>query len=210
MCRFRTVHGLYALVLRYARHPFRQFYNRIQAHKFGVKGIRFGPGARLQGISAIQMGEGFSAGPGLWLEAVLRYEDQTFTPRIVIGRNVEISTWGHIAATHYVEIGDDVLIGSRVIITDHNHGQYSGPHSSPEVSPRLRPLDCDKEVVIGRNVWLGDGVVVAPGARIGEGSVIGANSVVIGTIPPFTLAAGAPARALKRYDFAAKEWVIVK
>jgi len=123
---FRTVHGLYALVLRYARHPFRQFYNRIQAHKFGVKGIRFGPGARLQGISAIQMGEGFSAGPGLWLEAVLRYEDQTFTPRIVIGRNVEISTWGHIAATHYVEIGDDVLIGSRVIITDHNHVSIAG------------------------------------------------------------------------------------
>jgi len=55
-------------------------------------------------------------------------------------------------------------------------------------------LDRDKEVVIGRNVWLGDGVVVSPGSTIGEGSVIGANAVVIGVIPPFTLAAGVPAK----------------
>jgi lipopolysaccharide O-acetyltransferase len=177
--------------------------------KFGVSGIQIGPGATLRGVSAIKIKAGFSAGAGLWLEAVLRYRDQTFAPRILIGRNVSISTWGHIAATHYVEIGDEVLIGSRVIIIDHNHGQYSGPHSPPDVPPLLRALDCDKEVIIGRNVWLGDGVVVAPGARIGEGSVIGANSVVTGKIPPFTLAAGIPARPLKRYDFATKQWTAI-
>jgi lipopolysaccharide O-acetyltransferase len=156
------------------------------------------------------MGEDFSAGQGLWLEAVLRHHGQTFTPRIVLGRNVTVSAWSHIAATHYVEIGDDVLIGSKVVITDHNHGYYSGSHTSPMIPPNFRPLSCDKEVVIGRNVWLGDGVVVTPGSRIGEGSVIGANAVVTGTIPPFTIAAGIPARPLKQYDSRINEWVDIR
>jgi lipopolysaccharide O-acetyltransferase len=179
------------------------------AKQFGVDEIDLGPGALLIGVSAIQIGENFCAGSELWLQAVQSYQGKMFTPRIVIGNNVAISAWGHIAATHSVEIGDDVLIGSKVIITDHNHGRFRGPQCSPSVPPRLRPLDCDREVVIGRNVWLGDGVVVTPGARIGEGAVIGANSVVVGAIEPFTLAAGIPAKPLKRYDFAVKEWVVV-
>jgi lipopolysaccharide O-acetyltransferase len=203
---YKSLHGaaVWLILERY-----RQFRNRMRAKKFSVHKIDIGPSAMLKGVSAVQMGENFCAGPGLWLEAVQRYHGKVFNPRIVIGTNVSISAWGHITATHYVEIGDDVLIGSKVIITDHNHGQYSGPHSSPNIPPRLRPLDCDKEVVIGRNVWLGDGVVVTPGATIGEGAVIGANSVVIGTIQPFTLAAGIPAKQLKRYDFTVNEWVAV-
>jgi len=208
--RLRTIPILFALFWRFAKRPVYTLQMHRLARKFAVKRIHFGPGAILKGIPSIQIGEGFAAGPGLWLEAVLHYEGQTFTPQIVIGQNVEISTWGHIAATHRVEIGDGVLIGSRVIITDHNHGQYSGPHCSPLVPPLLRPLDSDKTVVIGRNVWLCDGVVVTPSARIGEGSVIGANSVVTGTIEPFTLAAGIPAKPLKKYDFTLHEWVPVK
>jgi len=53
----------------------RQFYNRIQAHKFGVKGIGFGPGARLQEFRHSD-GEGFSAGRDSGWMAVLRYEDR--------------------------------------------------------------------------------------------------------------------------------------
>jgi len=61
-------------------------------------------------------------------------------------------------------------------------------------------------VVIGKNVWLGDGVVVMPGVKIGDGSVIGANSVVTQDVPPFTIAAGSPAAALKKFDFTIQEW----
>lgn len=184
--------------------------NRMLASKFGVKQINIGTEAYLRGICAIQMGENFSAGHGLWMEAILRFNNQTFAPKLVIGRNVGISCWGHIAATHYVEIGDGVLMGSKVIITDHNHGEYSGPHSSPYIPPNLRPLSCDKQVIIGRNVWIGDGVAVTAGSSIGEGAVIGANSVVKGYIPPFTIAAGAPARPLKRYDFKVNAWVDIR
>lgn len=156
------------------------------------------------------MGEDFSAADGLWLEAITAYNEQIFKPTIVIGNHVRISQSVHIAATSSVEIGDHVLIGSRVIITDHNHGQYAKMHTSPSIPPVNRPLDCDRRVVIGRNVWLGDGVVVAPGATIGEGSVIGANSVVLGTIPAFSLAAGTPATVRKVFDFTTQEWKSIK
>jgi lipopolysaccharide O-acetyltransferase len=206
MSRFWTENGAYLFGLRLAEAPFNWIRNRMLAAMFGVQRIQIGRGGFLRGLCAIQMGENFAAGPGLWLEAVLRHNGQTFTPRIVIGRNVVVSAWSHITATHLVEIGDGVLIGSKVIITDHNHGQYSGPHTSPAIPPNSRPLGCDNGVVIGLNVWLGDGVIVMPGVKIGNGSVIGANSVVTRDVPPFTIAAGVPAAALKMFDFTTQEW----
>jgi lipopolysaccharide O-acetyltransferase len=153
------------------------------------------------------IGENFSAAEGLWLEAVTFHAGQEFSPQIVIGRNVSMSRWSHITCAKRIYIGDGVLIGSKVIIADHNHGEYSGPYTMPLIPPNLRALGGVQEVVIETNVWLGDGVVVCPGSRIGEGSVIGANAVVIGTIPPFTIAAGIPARPLKKYNFDSNEWV---
>jgi lipopolysaccharide O-acetyltransferase len=107
-----------------------------------------------------------------------------------------------------VVIGDGVLVGSRVLITDHSHGEYGGTaQTSPEEAPRLRRLSCDRTVTIGRNVWLGDGVAVLAGASIGEGSVIATNSVVTGLIPPNCIAAGLPARPLRHYDHTEKAWL---
>jgi lipopolysaccharide O-acetyltransferase len=202
--------GAFLFACRVGGYPFRKLRNRMLAAKLGVRRLQIGSGSYLRGLSAVQMGENFFAGQGFWLEAVTFNNNHKFNPRIVIGDNVSVSFWSHIAATNYVEIGDNCLLGSKVIITDHNHGQYGAPHTSPIVSPALRPLDSDKVVIIGRNVWLGDGVVVTPGANIGEGSVIGANSVVGGTIPPFTVAAGVPAKPLKKYDFELKQWINFK
>ena len=152
------------------------------------------------------MGRNFSSGRGLWLQAVTEHGGEKFSPQIIIGDDVSVSFWGHIAATNYVEIGSNVLIGSKVIITDHNHGSY-GPnvHSSPDVPPALRLLSVGR-VVIGRNVWIGDGVVIGPGAEIGEGCIIGANAVVNKSIPPYTIAVGIPAKPIKRFNFEMKEW----
>lgn len=202
--------GLYLLATMLLGLGLRAARSGLISHKLGVKKIRIGPRPYLRGLSSIQMGEDFSAADGLWLEAITRHNDQIFSPRIIIGDHVRISRWVHIAATHSVEIGDHVLMGSKVIITDHNHGQYSKQHSSPHLAPDLRLLDDDREVVVGRNVWLGDGVVVTPGSCIGEGTVIGANSVVQGTIPPFSIASGAPAKVVKTFDFDTQKWTSVE
>jgi lipopolysaccharide O-acetyltransferase len=176
------------------------------AGKLGCPNIVLGPHCHLRGLAYMRIGKNFQAAEGLWMEAFTAYADQTFSPCIVIGNDVSISRWSHIAATHRVEIGDGVLIGSKVFIADHNHGQYRKGTWDIDISPALRPLDQDKAVVIGKNVWLGDGVIVMPGITIGEGSVIGANSVVTRDVPPFTIAAGAPAAALRKFDFTVLEW----
>lgn len=180
--------------------------NYCLSKRLRTKDLSIGPRHYLRGLSSIQIGPNFSAATGLWLEAITHYNDQKFTPRITIGSRVRISQFVHIAATNNVEIGDDVLIGSRVIIIDHNHGQYHGICSSPMNAPAVRPLDSDQQVSIGARVWLGDGVVITPGSTIGEGSVIGANSVVIGHIPPFSLAVGAPAVVKKKFNFSTNQW----
>lgn len=204
--RYLNDNGVYLLGTRLFDIPFRFVRNHLISRKLGVKTINIGSRSSLRGLSFIKMGEDFSADEGLWLHAITKYNDQAFSPKIIIGNHVRVSRWVHIAATHFVEIGDNVLVGSKVIIIDHNHGQYSREHTSPNVAPSLRPLDHDRKVVVERNVWLGDGVVVTPNSSIGEGSVIGPNSVVRGRIPPFSIAAGAPARVLKIFDFNTNSW----
>lgn len=206
---FYRENGSYLLLSSLARAPFRYLKNRMLARKLGVQAIDIGPRAYLRGLSNISIGEDFSCGEGLWLEAVTRYGEQTFSPRLKIGNHVRISQWSHIACTNSIVIGDHVLIGSKVIITDHNHGHFGPGAGSPSVPPAQRPLERDRFVIIGANVWLGDGVVVCPGVTFGEGSVAGANAVVTTDVAPYTLVAGVPAKPIRRYDAAQGNWIKV-
>jgi len=114
----------------------------------------------------------------------------------------------HIGAAHSVDIGDDVLVGSQVLITDHDHGRYGGESASdPDCPPNHRPLFCRGPVVIESNVWIGDGVRILSGARIGRGAVIAANAVVTGTVPPGAVyASDLRVRLLKQYDPISRTW----
>ena len=208
--RFYRENGLYLFGMNAIAHAATTLRSKAIGRKLVISKIRIGPRPYLRGLSYMQIGEDFSAEAGLWLEAITQQRDQSFAPRIVIGSHVRISQSVHIAATHSVIIGDHVLMGSKVLITDHNHGNYSTQPTSPEVPPAERPLDSDRSVLIERNVWLCDGVVVTPGSRIGEGSVIGANSVVHGTIPAFSMASGLPATVRKTFNFSTQQWVNVQ
>jgi len=63
-----------------------------------------------------------------------------------------------------------------------------------------------KQVVIGKNVWIGSNAVVLLGVKIGDNSVIGAGSTVVKDIPSYCVAVGNPARVVKRYNFETKQW----
>ncbi|HEY1895431.1 MAG TPA: hypothetical protein VGG62_04125 [Terracidiphilus sp.] len=201
--------GSYVFLSEVANRPFHLLRNWMLARMLGVRRINIGPRAHLRGLSCMALGEDFTAGDGLWLEAVMRYRNERYSPKVVIGNQVHVSNWCHIACTNSIIIGDQVLIGSKVIITDHNHGIFGPGATSPTIPPVLRPLDSDGFVRIEANVWLGDGVVVCPRVTMGEGSVAGANAVVTADVPPFTLVAGVPARPIRRYDPDLKLWVQV-
>jgi len=181
--------------------------NRMLARKLKVRSLSIGARAHLLGLAHISLGDNFWAGEGLWLEAITRYGEDRFNPKLSIGNHVSVSHWSHIACTNSVTIGNHVLIGSKVIITDHNHGSFGVHPTSPLIPPAQRPLERDRSVTIKDNVWLGDGVVVCPGVTIGEGSVVGANAVVTTDVPPLTLVAGVPARPISRYDTTERIWI---
>lgn len=126
---------------------------------------------------------------------------------LVFGNNIQINDFVHIAALNEVRIGDNVLIASKVFITDLEHGSYAGNEndSSPDSIVKERPL-CSKSVIIKDNVWIGEHVSILPGVTVGENSIIGANSVVTKSIPANSIAVGIPAKVIKQYNFETKRW----
>lgn len=151
----------------------------------------------------IQLGNRLTTGVGCRIDAFP--SNKSICLRV--GDDVQINDQVHIGATLSVDIGDRVLIASKVYISDHNHGVYKGTlaQSSPSEPPSLRVIDA-APVSIGNDVWIGEFVCVLPGVNIGEGSIIGAMSVVTKDIPPYCIAVGAPAVVIKKYDFEKAIW----
>lgn len=178
---------------------------RLAAHYFATR--IFYPEARLirfpcyiRSDQKLRLGENMTTGIGFRLDVFGSGE-------IKFGLNIEINDHVHIAVLNRVEIGDNVLIASRVFISDHNHGRFDGNNleNAPTISPVKRPLNADP-VHIGNNVWIGQNVCVLPGVSIGDGAVIGAGSVVTRDVPANCVVVGNPARVIRCFDSATNEW----
>jgi acetyltransferase-like isoleucine patch superfamily enzyme len=206
----RGGYGWPHMAARLATGAQRRLRDRLTARQLGAPGFRAGRAPRLLGLSHMRIGADFNAGDALWLEAVLAYAGATFAPLLTIGEHARLSDNVHIGCLDRITIGAHLLCGSRVLISDHAHGRYRGPDASdPAIPPAQRRLHSAGPVCIGANVWLGDGVAVLAGAHLGDGCVIGANSVVSGTIPARTIAVGAPAKVVKRWDERQCAWIEV-
>ncbi|WP_337239538.1 DapH/DapD/GlmU-related protein [Proteus faecis] len=122
------------------------------------------------------------------------------------GDNCQLNDSVHIGAIDNIKIGNNVLIASRVFITDHQHGNYNGEkHSHPLEIAKERKLS-SMPVTINDNVWIGEGVAVLPGVTIGKNSIIGANAVVTQSVPENCIAVGIPAKVIKKFNFKKNCW----
>jgi serine acetyltransferase len=154
----------------------------------------FPPGA-VFGERWIAIGAGTLIGPLVTLSAgMVPGQDLGAAPVLRIGDRCVIGRGSHIVAHCSLEIGDDVFTGPYVYITDQNHS-----YADPDV-PIGRQVPGNAAVRIGPGSWLGAGAVVLPGTRIGRNAVIAAGSVVRGTVPDRCVAAGVPARVVRRYS----------
>lgn len=192
------------LLLGRAIHKVKSF---VIGSLLGAPGLYLGPGCVIKGSRFIRFGSRVYAQGHLWIEAVTAYQEQRFSPRIEIGDAVAFSEGVHISCIEHVSIGSGVLIGSHVHISDHNHGSYHGSEQShPDEPPALRRLGGGGPVSIGEHVWIGDNVVIVGPVSIGRGSIVGANSVVRANVPDYTMVAGVPARAIRRFDMTTGNW----
>ncbi|ULH15296.1 hypothetical protein MF271_15320 [Deinococcus sp. KNUC1210] len=146
------------------------------------------------------IGKGLRIGRRCRIETISRHNGHSFNPKLIIGSNVSMSDDVHIACSTSVSIGDNVLLASKIFITDHNHGEYKKDTFGESLLPPNDRILISEPVYIDKNVWIGEMVTILPGVRIGEGSIIGSNSVVSKSIPRFCIAAGVPAKVIKRYS----------
>ena len=116
-------------------------------------------------------------------------------PLLEIGNNCIIRRGATISAANHILIGDNLLTGTNVLITDNAHGSFS--ERMLALPPNMRPIESKGKVNIGNNVWLGNNVCIMPGVTIGNNVIIGANSVVTNNIPANSTAVGVPAKVIK-------------
>jgi acetyltransferase-like isoleucine patch superfamily enzyme len=138
------------------------------------------------------------------IEGVNSYAGDFFTPDIQIGDNVTIEQNLHLTCAKLVKIGSNTSIAANVTITDINHG-----FEDINIPPERQNLIVN-EVEIGENCKIYNNAVILPGVRLGRHNIVGANSVVRGSFPDYCVIAGAPARIVKKYNFATQTWEKVK
>lgn len=134
-------------------------------------------------LSAIITGSGKDAGK----------DEQQWegTGSIEIGDYALICPGVRVQAATRISIGHGVMMANRVYVTDSDwHGIYD----------RCMPVGTTKPVLIGDNVWIGDGAMVCKGVRIGDNSIIGAGAIVSRDVPANCIAAGNPASVVKELD----------
>lgn len=107
---------------------------------------------------------------------------------ITIGKNVFINMGCKFQDQGGITIGDGTLIGHNVVIATLNHDMEPSRRSDLHPSP----------VHIGKNVWIGSGAVILPGVTIGDGAIIGAGAVVTKDVPGNVVAAGVPAKMIRK------------
>lgn len=112
---------------------------------------------------------------------------------VVIGRELNVTSNLTIRAVENTRIliGDNCLFASNIIIRS-NDG-----HPIYDTKTHKR-LNLSKGIIIGKHVWLADEVAVLKGVKIGDGSIIAMRSVVTKNIPEKCIAAGIPAKVIKK------------
>lgn len=159
---------------------------------FGERSIICFPPASILNERYIHVGSYTMIGAGVTLSAGMVDGQPCVTDPVVrIGDRCLIGRSSGIVGHLEIDIGDDVWTGHHVYITDQNHGYAD---VSRPISQQAMP---ERPVRVGAGTWLGHGTVVLPGATIGHHVVVGANSVVLGELPSYCVAAGAPARVVR-------------
>ncbi len=176
-----------------------RFENAWARHFLAPHFERLGPAVKLTQPWQIEVfGPNISAGTSLNIVATADnkvrltvWSPQDQAGEIEIGDAVFMAPGTRILATKSIRIGHACLFAANATVTDSDwHGLYNRIDPAPEGRP----------VVLGENVWVGDGAFIAKGVTIGDHAVIGARSVVTKDVPAYGVVAGAPARLIKTLD----------
>ena len=108
------------------------------------------------------------------------------------GKNVYANFNLTLVDDTHIYVGDCTMLGPNVTVASAGH----------PILPELREkgYQYNMPVRIGKNCWLGAGVIIVPGVTIGDNTVIGAGSVVTKDIPSNVVAVGNPCRVMREIN----------
>lgn len=113
--------------------------------------------------------------------------------RVIVGDNVSTTSTCYISAVE----GASVIFGDDVMIASENDFRADDGHPIFDIHTGLR-VNPAKDIRIGNHVWIGRRATVLGGASIGDGSVLGYSSLLKGSVPNNCVAAGIPAKVIRR------------
>ena len=126
-------------------------------------------------------------GEGCWIEPP--FHSNFGGAHVHLGANVYANFNLTLVDDTHIFIGDHTMLGPNVVLASAGH----------PILPALREqgYQYNFPIRIGRNCWLGAGVIVLPGVTIGDNTVVGAGSVVTRDLPADVVAVGNPCRVLR-------------
>ena len=181
------------------------------------RNVTFGQGVVLRHPHKIHLGDDVVVDDLVLLDAKgSRNQGIRLGRGVFLGRGTILSCKdGDIELGDHVNIGfqSEIFSGSRVVVG--RHGLFAaytylvgGGHAFDRTGvPVIEQERVSKGIELGENVWLGTGAKVLDGVRIGSDVVVGANAVVSEDLPDRVVAAGIPARVLRRRDEAVAKTV---
>jgi lipopolysaccharide O-acetyltransferase len=158
-------------------------------HSFGQHSVIQLP-TRLKNPHRIAVGERVFVAARSWLQVLETDGDVA----LEIGDGASIAEGCVLSCARSIRLGEKVSFARHVYVADHSHA-YDDP-DRPSLEQGITDV---RSIEIGDGAWLGQNVTVLPGVTIGTGAVVAANSVVSTSVPDFSLAAGAPARVVRRF-----------
>jgi acetyltransferase-like isoleucine patch superfamily enzyme len=156
--------------------------------------VRLGRGIRIEHPEYVEIGADVHLNECCWI-SVIAPRPGADAPRLTIGTGSYIGRFATLACMQRVAIGERVLISDRVFVGDALHG-----YSRLDQPIADQPITSPGPVEIGDGTWIGIGACVLPNVRIGRYCVIGANAVVTADVPDYHVAAGVPARVIRRRE----------
>ena len=147
--------------------------------------VRFGTGLTLQGCSSMRLGDRVRLGRGCHLYAA----DGTLElgEESALSHGVTVDASGGL-----VRFGRQVAVGPGTVVRAANHC-----FDRPDV-PIMRQGHRYGEVIVEDDVWIAANCTLTPGSHIGRGAVVGAGAVVTGSVEPYAIVGGVPARVIGR------------
>jgi acetyltransferase-like isoleucine patch superfamily enzyme len=191
----RVINKLYSLWVS-ATYPFANKGSNLSIHYTTLLDKRMAP--------AIKLGNSVMIRKDAWINTfdLSGAEDEL---KIVIDDNCLIGARDVISAKNCIHIERDVIIGTSVLIQDHNHA-----YEDITVPIKAQGLTPGGTIRIEQGCWIGHGVAIVCGQGelvLGRNCVIAANALVTKSFPPYSVIVGNPARLARQFDPAKGVWV---